>query len=130
MSFFDAAAYAEDGAVRLRGVGLDLRIPSAPTLPAEVTVGVRPEAARVWQPDQGLLGPLRGRVQYVEALGRETFVGVEPGGARLVVHHDGRAPLLPGDQVEFGLVPADLRFFAADDGLALGSTNGAGPTSP
>jgi ABC-type sugar transport system ATPase subunit len=129
MSFFDAAAYPEDEAVRLRGIGLDLRVPSAPKLPAEVTVGVRPEAARIWRADEGLLGPLRGRVEYVEALGRETFVGVQAGGAHLVVHQDGRAPLLPGDQIEFGLVPADLRYFAADDGLALRSVNGDRPRS-
>jgi ABC-type sugar transport system ATPase subunit len=127
MSFFHAATDREDGAVRLRGGGLDLSVPSAPELPAEVTVGVRPEGARVWQAGAGLVGPLRGRVEYVEALGRETFVGVEAGGAHLVVHQDGRAPLLPGDQIDFGLVPADLRYFGAEDGLALRSENGARP---
>jgi multiple sugar transport system ATP-binding protein len=126
MSFFDAAANQEDGGVRLRGAGLELRVAGAPTLPAAVTVGVRPEGARIWQPEEGLLGPFPGRVEYVEALGRETFVGVQAGDARLIVHHDGRAPLVPGERVEFGLVPATLRYFA-EDGLALGATNGAGP---
>ena len=113
--------------MRLRGGGLELSVPRATELPAEVTVGVRPESARVWRDGEGLLGPLSGRVEYVEALGRETFVGVEAGEAHLVVHHDGRAALLPGDQIEFGLVQADLRFFGTDDGLALRSANGAGP---
>ena len=127
MSFFEVATQRDRDAVRLRGDGLELSVPGAPELPAEVTVGVRPEAARVWRDDEGLLGPLRGRVEYVEALGRETFVGVEAGGAQIVVHHDGRASLLPGDEIDFGLVQADLRFFGTDDGLALRSENGAGP---
>jgi ABC-type sugar transport system ATPase subunit len=127
MSFFEAATQRDRHAVRLRGDGLELSMPGAPELPAEVVVGVRPEGARVWRPGEGLLGPLSGRVEYVEALGRETFVGVEAGTAQLIVHHDGRAALLPGDRIEFGLVPADLRFFSADDGLALRSVNGAAP---
>ena len=127
MSFFEVATQRDRDAVRLRGDGLELSVPGAPELPAEVTVGVRPEAARVWRDDEDLLGPLRGRVEYVEALGRETFVGVEAGGAQIVVHHDGRASLLPGDEIDFGLVQADLRFFGTDDGLALRSGNGAGP---
>ena len=57
-------------------------MPGAPELPAEVTVGVRPEAARVWRDDEDLLGRLRGQVEYVEALGRKTFVGVEAGGVQ------------------------------------------------
>jgi ABC-type sugar transport system ATPase subunit len=129
MSFFEVAAERDGDGVRLRGGGLDLSVPRALELPAEVTVGVRPESARVWGEGEGLLGPLRGRVEYVEALGRETFVGVEAGEAHLVVHHDGRAALLPGDEIEFGLVSAELRFFGRDDGIALRSENGAGPAS-
>jgi ABC-type sugar transport system ATPase subunit len=127
MSFFEAAAQRDAGAVRLRGEGLELSVPRGEELPAAVLVGVRPEAARVWREGEGLLGPLSGRVEYVEALGRETFVGVETGGARLIVHHDGRAALLPGDRIEFGLVAADLRYFSVEDGLALRSGNGAAP---
>jgi ABC-type sugar transport system ATPase subunit len=127
MSFFEAATQRDHDAVRLRGDGLELSMPGAPELPPEVVVGVRPEGARVWRAGDGLLGPLSGRVKYVEALGRETFVGVETGAAQLIVHHDGRAALQPGDRIEFGLVRADLRFFSADDGLALRSGNGAAP---
>jgi ABC-type sugar transport system ATPase subunit len=66
-----------------------------------------------------MVGPVAGEVSYVEALGRETFVGVEVGDARVVVHHDGRAALLPGDRVEFGLLPGALRFFDPADGTAV-----------
>ena len=39
----------------------------------------------------GLIGPLRGQVAFVEALGRETFIGVDVGETRLVVFEEGRA---------------------------------------
>jgi ABC-type sugar transport system ATPase subunit len=119
MSFFDAAAAGEDGGVRLRGEAVDVHVPGAVVLPAAVTVGVRPEAARLWDGRTGLIGPLRGTVAYVEALGRETFIGVDAAGSRLAVHQEGRTSLLPGDAVEFGLVPAALRFFAPDTGVAI-----------
>src|SRR5690242_1771125 len=40
--------------------------------PEGTIVGVRPEHARVWR--DGLVGPLKGRIAFVEALGRETFI--------------------------------------------------------
>src|SRR4051795_8457736 len=85
--------------------------------PPGTIVGVRPEHARVWR--DGLLGPLRGRVAFVEALGRETFIGVDVGSSRLVVFEEGRATRDVGDTMEFGLVPSGLRYFAADTGAAL-----------
>jgi multiple sugar transport system ATP-binding protein len=45
-------------------------------LPAEVVVGVRPEHTRLWSEGTDLLGPFSGRVEFLEALGRETLVGV------------------------------------------------------
>jgi ABC-type sugar transport system ATPase subunit len=123
MSFFTAAAAAEDGAVRLRGEEIDLRLPGARELPGEVTVGVRPEAARLWRDGGGgLLGPLRGTVAYVEALGRETFVGVDVGDARLTLYEAGRSTLAPGDEVAFGLLADGLRFFS----VAGPAVSGAG----
>jgi ABC-type sugar transport system ATPase subunit len=122
MSFFTAAAAAaDDGGLRLRGEAIDLRLPDARELPAgDVTVGVRPEGARLWRDGGGgLIGPLRGTVAYVEALGRETFVGVDVGDARLAVYEEGRTTLQPGDDVEFGLLPEGLRFFSVDSGAAI-----------
>jgi ABC-type sugar transport system ATPase subunit len=121
MSFFDAVASGEDGGLRLRGEGVDLRLPGLRPLSGELTVGVRPEAARLWNGGgpSGLAGPLQGSVAYVEALGRETFVGVDVGGARLAVFQEGRLALAPGDRVEFGLVPGGLRFFSPADGAAI-----------
>jgi ABC-type sugar transport system ATPase subunit len=121
MTFFSAAAERADGGVRLRGEAIDLRVPGAPELPGEVAVGVRPEGARLWRDGGGgLIGPLRGTVAYIEALGRETFVGVDVGGARLAVYQEGRTTLQPGDEVQFGLLPEGLRYFSPD-GAAVGA---------
>jgi ABC-type sugar transport system ATPase subunit len=118
MSFFDAVGRVEAGGVRLVGDDVDVLLPAGPT--GAVTVGVRPEAARLWDAGRAdLAGPLHGVIVYVEALGRETFVGVEVGAARLAVFQEGRSTLQVGDHVTFGLVPAGLRFFSRDDGGAL-----------
>jgi ABC-type sugar transport system ATPase subunit len=112
MSFFDAAAAGEDGGVRLRGDAVDVHLPGAAGLPAAVTVGVRPEAARLWDGRTGIVGPLRGTVAYVEALGRETLVGVETdAGATLVTVLEGRARLEVGEPLRVGLVESGVRRF-------------------
>jgi len=82
-----------------------------------VVVGVRPEHARPWR--EGLLGPLRGTVAFVEALGRETFIGVDVGDTRLVVFEEGRATRDVGEEIEFGLVESGLRYFDPETGAAV-----------
>ena len=76
MSFFDAAAEADGDGVRLRAGALDLASARA----AAARRGDGRRAARGRAPVERrrarLLGPLGGAVEYVEALGRETFVGV------------------------------------------------------
>jgi ABC-type sugar transport system ATPase subunit len=119
MSFFDGAVAADgNGGARLRADGVDVRLPRS-DLPGAVTVGVRPEHARRWNGGSDLAGPLRGSVAFVEALGRETFLGVDVGGCRVVVFEEGRSAAVPGDSIEFGLIPAGLRYFAPDTGQAL-----------
>jgi ABC-type sugar transport system ATPase subunit len=93
-----------------------------PTPPGDVLVGVRPEHARPWVDEAGLIGPLEGVVEYAEALGRETFLGVRrDGGPRLVVCVDGRSGAQPGDRVAYGLVPGGLRYFDPQTGDAVGT---------
>jgi ABC-type sugar transport system ATPase subunit len=83
-------------------------------------VGVRPEHVRLWDEGAGLVGPIAGRVTYVEALGRETIVGLErDDGARLVAAVEGRATLEVADDVSVGLVPGGLRRFDRETGSAL-----------
>ncbi len=73
-------------------------------------LGVRPEHVRPWR--DGLLGPIEGRVAYVEALGRETLVGVDTdAGERLVTVLAGRARLRVGEPLRLGLVEAGVRRF-------------------
>ena len=75
-------------------------------------LGVRPEHVRPW--GDGLLGPIDGRVAYVEALGRETLVGVETdAGATLVTVLEGRARLEVGERLRVGLVESGVRRFDA-----------------
>ena len=113
MSFFDAAVASDgNGGARLRGDGVDVVLPRV-DLPASVTVGVRPEHARRWD-GRPPTSPARcaARVAFVEALGRETFLGVDVGGSRVVVFEEGRSTVGPGrlDRVRPGPVgPALLR---------------------
>ncbi|HWK29132.1 MAG TPA: ATP-binding cassette domain-containing protein [Solirubrobacter sp.] len=91
--------------------------PLHPSLRPGVVVGVRPEHARAYR--DGMIGPLRGTVAFVEALGRETFVGVDVGSStRLVVFEEGRATRDVGEEIEFGLVESGLRYFDRETGAA------------
>ena len=62
-----------------------------------------------------MVGPFEGEVEYVEALGRETFVGVDG----LVLQVEGRAAAQVGDTVRYGLVRDGLRRFDSQTGAAL-----------
>jgi ABC-type sugar transport system ATPase subunit len=121
MSFAAVEVERDGDGVRLHREGLDLRVAAAPVAPGgAVTLGVRPEHARPWADGSGLLGPLSGRVEYIEALGRETFVGVRHDEAtRLVLCVDGRSDAQPGDTVTYGLVPEGLRYFDDETGRAV-----------
>jgi ABC-type sugar transport system ATPase subunit len=96
-------------------VGGFIGSPAMSFLPAEdgVVVGVRPEHVRLWE--DGLVGPIEGHVAFVEALGRETLVGVDTdAGARLVAAVEGRAAYDVGEPVRVGLVEAGMRRFGSD----------------
>jgi hypothetical protein len=58
-------------------------------------------------------------VAFVEALGRETFVGVDAGETRLVVFEEGRATRDVGEELEFGFVESGLRYFHRETGAAV-----------
>jgi ABC-type sugar transport system ATPase subunit len=86
-------------------------------LPGDAVVGVRPEFAKPWR--DGLIGPFDGSVEYVEALGRETFVGVRADtDTLLVVGVDGRPRVQPGEMFRFGLDRDGLRYFDPETGRA------------
>jgi ABC-type sugar transport system ATPase subunit len=94
-----------------RFVGGFIGSPAMSFLPwDDVVLGVRPEHVRPWS--DGLLGPIEGRVAFVEALGRETLVGVDTSdGARLVTVLEGRARYEIGDPLRLGLVESGVRRF-------------------
>jgi ABC-type sugar transport system ATPase subunit len=94
----------------------------AKSLPAEVIVGVRPEHARLWSDGDGLVGPIAGRADYVEMLGRETLIGVSSSAElRYTVFAKSDASVRPGDAVRFGLEPGRLYLFdvGSEDALAV-----------
>ena len=71
-------------------------------VPAEVIVGVRPEHTRLWDSRAGPASARStGSVDYVEALGRETLLGVTgPTGAQFVIEADGRVRAEPGETLQ------------------------------
>ncbi len=123
MQFFSAEATSVDGGTRLRGSHIDLTVPLSVARRGDVVVGVRPETARRWEDSspaaEGMVGPISGVVAYVEALGRETFVGVDVGDSRVAIYEEGRSALQPGDEVSFGVRPDGLRVFDAATGEAV-----------
>jgi ABC-type sugar transport system ATPase subunit len=89
--------------------------------PSAVITGVRPEHASLWDSGEQLIGPLEGRVDTLEALGRETFLGVAVAdGQRFVVQVPGTMRLGLGETVRFGLRPGGMHLFHADTQEALG----------
>ena len=110
-----------NGVAQLLLGGQRLALGDAVDVPAEVIVGVRPEHTRLWDTEPGLLGPLEGRVEYVESLGRETLIAVEAHGeTRFVVEAEGRVRAEPGEAVRFGLRRGWVYLFDAGDERALG----------
>jgi ABC-type sugar transport system ATPase subunit len=126
MSFATLGVTRKDDSVQLsRGeVSLTLdrdRVPAG-LLADEVIVGVRPEHAHLWVEGDGLAGPIDGRAEYVEMLGRETLIGVDTGGdQRFAVLADPDTAVKPGGQVRFGLEPGRLHLFDASTRQALGT---------
>jgi len=115
MSFAEVSA--EDGGLRGRG----FRLPVAGAAAGgELVLGIRPEHVRPWREDAGLAGPIEGTVAYVEALGRETFLGVDvEGGDRFIVCVEGRAGEQPGDRFRFGVATDGVRLFEREGGAAV-----------
>jgi multiple sugar transport system ATP-binding protein len=121
MGLTRAAVQRNGGASSLVLGELRLDLGEVRDLPSEVVVGVRPEHTHPWDGDAGLLGPIEGRVEFTESLGRETLVGVSaPGDSRFVVSIDGLAQLEPGSSLRFGLRRGWLYVFDAADERAIG----------
>jgi ABC-type sugar transport system ATPase subunit len=121
MSLTPAGAVRRDGRAQLAFGGLRLDVDGSLELPSEVVVGARPEHARLWDDSPDLVGPIDGRVEFAESLGRETLVGVTaPGEARFIVTIDGLVQAEPGSSLRFGLRRGWVYVFDASDQRAVG----------
>jgi len=110
---------ARDGGLSRGRLELSLGL-DAEQLPERVVLGVRPECAVPWRDSAGLIGPVEGLVEYVEALGRETFVGLAADdGARFVVEADGALRVGIGESFRFGLRRGGLHVFGGPHGERL-----------
>ena len=90
-------------------------------LPAEVITGIRPEHAHVWRDGEGLVGPMGGRAEYVELLGRETLIGVAVADdTRLVVAAPADVTCRPGEALSFGIEPGRIYLFDPGTEQSLG----------
>jgi ABC-type sugar transport system ATPase subunit len=120
MSLARFRAERRDGGATLAGG--ELRIDVEREIPfGDVILGARAEHTRLWEDGAGLVGPFDARVDYVEALGRETLIGISArGDHRFIVEADGRVRVEPGDAVQFGFRRGSLHLFDAADERALG----------
>ena len=91
MSLARVGAERRNGSLELVLGDVRLALATDADVPAEVIVGARPEHTRLWDTEPGLIGPVDGSVDYVEALGRETLLGVSAAGGR-AVRGRGRGP--------------------------------------
>jgi ABC-type sugar transport system ATPase subunit len=125
MSFATVATSRDRNDVVLSRGDLTFRLAATTVpdgLPDEITIGVRPEHAHLWHDGDDLLGPIDGRVLFVEMLGREALLGVSVGGdERFTVFTDADANPSLGDQVRFGIERGRLYLFDPATGRALGT---------
>jgi ABC-type sugar transport system ATPase subunit len=124
MSFATVATQRAGSALVLSRGSFSILVDAPPAgaieVPPEVIVGVRPEDTRLWRDAAGLIGPIQGRVDYVEMLGRETLIGVTAAtDASFTVQAAPDAVIRLGETVEFGLEPGRLYLFDAEGKEAL-----------
>ncbi|SFD31951.1 ABC transporter ATP-binding protein [Paracidovorax konjaci] len=81
-------------------------------LPADGTLGARPEALRV-HAGGGTVPALSvpGRVELIEALGADTLIHVDLDGVPVIARQGERTPLVPGDAVAVAFDPGALHCF-------------------
>jgi ABC-type sugar transport system ATPase subunit len=120
MTFGTYSAERQGDGVILTNAGIRLAAAAPGSVPDTVIVGVRPEHVRPWNADDGLIGPFEGTVESIEALGRETFLGVRAAGElQFVVRLDGTGHHQLGESVSFGIEPGRLHLFEPDTQASL-----------
>ena len=120
MTFGRFTVSQSDGATTLSHSAAQLSIDQAPGLPAEVIVGIRPEHVHPWSEDGGLVGPFDGVVESIEALGRETFVGVRAAAElEFIVRFGGTSNHRLGEKLTFGIEQGRIHLFDPDSEVAI-----------
>jgi ABC-type sugar transport system ATPase subunit len=124
MTFARMNADRRDGSLVLTRGQLALPIDEARVpadgVPAEVIAGVRPEHTRPWRDGAGLIGPIQGRADYVEMLGREAFIGVSASDdVTFTVLAAPDVETTSGDAVRFGIEAGRIYLFDAETERAL-----------
>jgi multiple sugar transport system ATP-binding protein len=119
MNLFAALVEGTAGQFELHAFGIEVRgtaEASATLARGTYTIGVRPEDLRVYGgPSDGWLGPIPGRLTFVEDLGRERFIYVEVGGTNnLTVQADSWGREVVGDRVEVFCRVGGMHVFDAD----------------
>jgi ABC-type sugar transport system ATPase subunit len=125
MSFARMNASRDGDRLRLSRGELSMMVPNASLfangVPPEVILGIRPEHAHVWNDGAGLVGPIDGRVEYVEMLGRETLIGlVTADDQRFTLLDEANTAAKPGEGIRFGIEPGRLYLFDVSNERALG----------
>lgn len=87
------------------GQFLSLKLQSAGSAPADLLLGIRPEALRI--ADQGI----RATLHSVEELGSHRLLHCEAAGERILVNHPGPLALKPGDSLHIHVNPDDVSLF-------------------
>jgi ABC-type sugar transport system ATPase subunit len=120
MTFGRVGVEREGAALRLNHPALRLKCGPVADVGDEAIVGIRPEHTRPWQDGAGLAGPFQGTIESVEALGRETFLGVRVADdLRLVVRADGASDHRLGDRFQFGVERGRLHLFHTGSEAAI-----------
>jgi ABC-type sugar transport system ATPase subunit len=121
MTFGTYTADRENGSIVLRAGETAMTVPAKDGVPSEVIIGVRPEHTRFWGERDDLLGPVRGRVELVEALGRESLISVAAdGGARFIIQAEGLVEARIDDVVTFGVRRGHVHLFDPATTEAIG----------
>jgi ABC-type sugar transport system ATPase subunit len=120
MTFGHFSAEEQNGSLVLTRGHVRLKLAAGGLAPSKVIAGVRPEHTRIWSEGRGLLGPLEGTVEFVEALGRETFVGVALAEeTRFIVEVEGQSTVQLGDTLRFGFDRDKIHLFDPESGESL-----------
>jgi multiple sugar transport system ATP-binding protein len=116
MTFATVAVQRREAGVAFSRGGFLLEVPDpgdrGVRLPSEIVVGVRPEHTHLWREGADLVGPIEARVDYVEMLGRETFIGAAAAdGVAFTAQAEPDTAVRPGDVVRVGLERGRLYLF-------------------